>query len=87
MEINTDRLKRYAPGAELLIDFAELKPPTIPLPDAVVTVSEDNFKVPVRYNGHGLQRALILALLEQLSMTQPDPVGIDVLRCLGVGQI
>ncbi|KVS41579.1 ATP-dependent nuclease [Burkholderia ubonensis] len=73
----TDRLKRYAPGAELLIDFAELKPPTIPLPDAVVTVSEDNFKVPVRYNGHGLQRALILALLEQLSMTQPDPVAAN----------
>lgn len=67
----TDRLKRYAPGAELLIDFAELEPPTIPLPDAVVTVSEDNFKVPVRYSGHGLQRALILALLEQLSLTQP----------------
>jgi putative ATP-dependent endonuclease of the OLD family len=69
----SDRLKRYAPGAELLIDFEELKPPTIPLPDAVVTVSEDTFKVPVRYSGHGLQRALILALLEQLSMTQPRP--------------
>ncbi|HUW24956.1 MAG TPA: ATP-dependent endonuclease [Gallionella sp.] len=67
----SDRLKRYAPGAELLIDFEELKPPTIPLPDAVVTVSEDSFKVPVRYSGHGLQRALILALLEQLSITQP----------------
>ncbi len=69
----SDRLKRYAPGAELLIDFEELKPPTIPLPDAVVTVSEDSFNVPVRYSGHGLQRALILALLEQLSMTQPHP--------------
>lgn len=67
----TDRLKRYAPGAELVIDFEELKAPAIPLPDAVVTVSEDHFKVPVKYSGHGLQRALILALLEQLSMTQP----------------
>lgn len=70
----TDRLKRYAPGSELSIDFEELEPPTIPLPDAVVTISEDNFKVPVRYTGHGLQRALILALLEQLSMTQPRQV-------------
>jgi predicted ATPase len=69
----SDRLKRYAPGAELLIDFEELKPPAIPLPDAVVMVSEDGFKVPVQYSGHGLQRALILALLEQLSMTQPHP--------------
>jgi hypothetical protein len=67
----TARLTRYAPGAELLIDFGELKAPVIPLPEAVVTVSEDNFKVPVGYSGHGLQRALILALLEQLSMTEP----------------
>ncbi|HKY22047.1 MAG TPA: AAA family ATPase [Vicinamibacterales bacterium] len=66
----TQRLARYSPGAELSIDFDELKPPNIPLPDTVVSVSEDNFKVPVRYSGHGLQRALILALLEQLSMTQ-----------------
>lgn len=74
----SDRLKRYAPGAELLIDFEELKPPTIPLPDAVVTVSDDSFDVPVRYSGHGLQRAVILALLEQLSMTPPPPtVGND----------
>lgn len=69
----TQRLARYAPGAELAIDFAELQPPVLPLPDAVVTLSEENFKVPVRYSGHGLQRALILALLEQLSMTKPPP--------------
>lgn len=66
----TERLSRYAPGAELVIDFGELKPPVIPMPDALVTVSEDNFKAPVRYSGHGLQRALVLALLEQLSMSQ-----------------
>jgi energy-coupling factor transporter ATP-binding protein EcfA2 len=65
----TERLARYAPGAALTIDFGDLKAPSIPLPEAVVSVSEDDFKVPVRYSGHGLQRALILALLEQLSMT------------------
>lgn len=74
----TERLARYSPGAELTIDFAEIKPPTIPLPDAVVMVSEDQFKVPVRYTGHGLQRALILALLEQLSATQAAPVPATV---------
>jgi putative ATP-dependent endonuclease of the OLD family len=73
----TERLSRYSPGAELIIDFAELQPPAIPLPDAVVTISEDNFKVPVRYSGHGLQRALILALLEQLSMTRPPVANTD----------
>jgi putative ATP-dependent endonuclease of the OLD family len=75
----TARLARYAPGAEMIIDFNELKAPTIPLPEAIVTVSEDNFRIPVGYSGHGLQRALILALLEQLSLTQPRPViGADV---------
>jgi putative ATP-dependent endonuclease of OLD family len=72
-QLVTTRLARYAPGAELTIDFGELKAPMIPLPEAVVTVSEDNFKVPVGYSGHGLQRALILALLEQLSMTETHP--------------
>lgn len=71
----TARLMRYAPGAELTIDFAELQLPAVPIPDALVTVSEDHFKVPIRYSGHGLQRALILALLEQLSMTRPPPAG------------
>jgi putative ATP-dependent endonuclease of the OLD family len=66
----TERLKRYAPGAELLVDFDDLAIPSIAIPEALVTVTEDNFKVPVRYSGHGLQRALILALLEQLSMTR-----------------
>lgn len=67
----TERLRRYAPGSELVIDFDELQPPVIPLPEAIIAVSEDHFKVPVRYSGHGLQRALILALLEQLSITVP----------------
>lgn len=76
----TTRLARYAPGAELGIAFAELQPPPLPLPDAVVTISEENFKVPVRYSGHGLQRALILTLLEQLSLTkrpQTDAAGAE----------
>jgi hypothetical protein len=69
-QLVTTRLQRYAPGAELIIDFRELPAPSIPLPEALVSVTEDEFRVPIRYSGHGLQRALILALLEQLSLTQ-----------------
>lgn len=69
-QLVTTRLQRYAPGAELTIDFRELPAPSIPLPEALVSVTEDEFRVPIRYSGHGLQRALILALLEQLSLTQ-----------------
>ncbi|MDQ0043577.1 ATP-dependent nuclease [Variovorax boronicumulans] len=76
----SERLRRYSPGADLSIDFEELKPPSIPLPDATVSVSEDNFSVPVRYTGHGLQRAVVLSLLEQLSLTpvpQVNPANTD----------
>lgn len=69
-EMITNRLRRYAPEAALEIDFSELKAPAIPIPEAVVGVIEDDFKVPIRYTGHGLQRALVVALLEQLSQTQ-----------------
>lgn len=69
-EMITKRLKQYAPEAALEIDFSELKAPTIPIPEAVVGLIEDDFKVPIRYTGHGLQRALVVALLEQLSQTQ-----------------
>jgi hypothetical protein len=81
-ELITQRLARYAPGSELVIDFGEVKPPAIPLPETVVSVSEDEFKVPIRYSGHGLQRALILALLEQLTLARPvaaseEPGNVD----------
>ncbi len=68
-ELISSRLQRYAPGAELSVDFTALIPPDIKLPSAVVSVSDDKLKVPIRYTGHGLQRALILALLEQLAQT------------------
>jgi hypothetical protein len=73
----TDRLRRYAPGAELTIDFEDIVPPEVQIPGAVISVSEDNLKVPIRYTGHGLQRALILALLEQLAQTVAPPEEIE----------
>lgn len=65
----TARLRRYFPGTSLDLNFNDLDPPAIPLPDAVVRISEDDFLVPVTHSGHGLQRALVLALLEQLATT------------------
>lgn len=72
----TKLLAQYAPGAELDLAFGEVIPPKINLPPAIATLVEDNFKCPVSYTGHGLQRALILALLQRLSLTDmsPEPV-------------
>lgn len=69
-EMITDILKKYAPGAELDLEFGEVNPPKLTLPPAMACLIEDNFKCPIPYSGHGLQRALIFALLQQLSITE-----------------
>ncbi|NUN70428.1 MAG: ATP-dependent endonuclease [Bacteroidetes bacterium] len=69
-DLITDVLKRYAPGAKLDLSFGEVVPPKLALPPAVASLVEDNFKCPISYTGHGLQRALIFALLQQLSLTE-----------------
>ena len=69
----TSLLSQYAPGAVLDLDFGDVTPPKITLPTALASLVEDNFKSPIGYTGHGLQRALILALLQQLSLTDLSP--------------
>jgi putative ATP-dependent endonuclease of the OLD family len=66
----TQVLKKYAPGAKLDLSFGEVVPPKLTLPPAIASLVEDNFKCPINYSGHGLQRALIFALLQQLSLTE-----------------
>ena len=78
----TEILKKYAPGAELDLSFGEVVPPKLGLPPAIASLVEDNFKCPITNSGHGLQRALIFALLQQLSITeisladQSEPISI-----------
>lgn len=69
----TRLLSQYAPGAELDLAFGDVTPPKILLPTALASLVEDNFKSPISYSGHGLQRALVLALLQQLSLTDLSP--------------
>lgn len=69
----SELLSRYAPGASFDLNFGEVVPPKIPLPPALASLVEDEFKCPIEYTGHGLQRALIFALLQQLSITDLSP--------------
>jgi hypothetical protein len=69
----TKLLTQYAPGAELDLALGDVTPPKILLPTALASLVEDNFKSPISYSGHGLQRALVLALLQQLSLTDLSP--------------
>jgi predicted ATP-dependent endonuclease of OLD family len=62
-------LGRYAPGVavQLTCEDESLEPP---VPKATVKLSEDKFASPIDRTGHGLQRAFIISLLEQLQVQQ-----------------
>jgi len=64
-------LKKFAPGSKLNLRWDEVKPPEIPLPTARATLIEDNFEGEISRKGHGLQRALVLTLLQHLAMIVP----------------
>lgn len=66
-------LDTYAPGCRLNLKWNEnISLPDIQLPSALVTLIEDNFEGGIGHKGHGLQRALILTLLQHLAITIPD---------------
>jgi len=64
-------LKKFAPGSQLNLRWGEIKPPEIPLPPARATLVEDRFDGEITRKGHGLQRALIVTLLQHLAITVP----------------
>ena len=65
----SETLDRYSPGSRLQLGWNEVTPPEISLPTVTTTVFEDNFGGDISKKGHGLQRALILTLLEHLALT------------------
>lgn len=69
-KVITDLLSQYAPGASLDLEFGDVTLPKLLLPPALASLIEDDFKSPISHTGHGLQRALILALLQKLSLIE-----------------
>lgn len=71
-------LEKFAPGSQLKLGWNEVKPPEIPLPPARVTLVEDSFEGEITRKGHGLQRALIVTLLQHLAIRVPiEPTAED----------
>ena len=64
-------LEKFAPGSQLKLGWDEVKPPDVPIPAAKATLVEDRFEGEITHKGHGLQRALIVTLLQHLAMTVP----------------
>jgi len=72
-------LEKFAPGSQLKLGWDEVKPPEIPLPPARVTLVEDSFEGEITRKGHGLQRALIVTLLQHLAIRVPiEPTAEDL---------
>jgi putative ATP-dependent endonuclease of the OLD family len=71
LEIELKRkLKFLAPGSDLFIDWDTDQEIILPQPQATIELEEDGFRTTVDRVGHGLQRAYIWSMLQQLSMTQ-----------------
>jgi len=64
-------LEKFAPGSQLRLNWDEVRPPQLPVPEARATLIEDTFEGEITRKGHGLQRALIVTLLQHLAMTVP----------------
>ena len=64
-------LEKFAPGSQLKLGWDEVKTPEVLLPAARATLVEDSFEGEITRKGHGLQRALIVTLLQHLAMTVP----------------
>jgi len=60
-------LEQFAPGSRLNLGWEEFKPPEVIPPTAKTTLIEDDFEGEINRKGHGLQRSLILVLLQYLA--------------------
>lgn len=63
-------LTMLSPGSNIDIEWGEIKTPTLSAPSYIAKVIEDGFKGDPAKKGHGLQRALIMTLLQHLKTTQ-----------------
>lgn len=61
-------LQDYAPGAELKLRWGEAKLPEIQLPEVIKRVLDDGFEASIGHVGHGLQRAIVISLLQYIEM-------------------
>jgi predicted ATP-dependent endonuclease of OLD family len=60
-------LGKFSPGARLVLDWDEPSLPELPLPSPRPRLVEDEFEGDIDKKGHGLQRALLMTLLQYLA--------------------
>lgn len=60
-------LKTYYPDTAVELDWMQRDALKVPLPNAAIRLNDDGFSSAVDRTGHGLQRALIMTLLQHLA--------------------
>jgi putative ATP-dependent endonuclease of OLD family len=70
----SNTLGDFAPNTSVKLDWLPLQEIELPLPRADIKLVEDNYAAPVGKTGHGLQRALIVTMLEHLVVAQQSSV-------------
>lgn len=77
----TATLRSFYPDCGVLLSWQDTGPLQVPLPNAAIRLDDDGYATPVDRAGHGLQRALIMTLLQHLAAatlrqpTAPPPQG------------
>lgn len=67
------RLKEYVPASAVSMSLILPEQVELPVPIAEVRLVEDGYASTVDRSGHGLQRAFVLALLQQLAAASGEP--------------
>lgn len=60
-------LGRYAPGVALKLQWREAEPPSFGLPAFHTRMGDERYDTPIALQGHGMQRALVLSLLQLMA--------------------
>lgn len=74
----TGNLKSLYSDAEVGLNWRDVGDLPVPLPAADVILSDDGFGGPVDRQGHGLQRAFVLTLLQHLATSASVPVPEEI---------
>lgn len=64
------RMRDLVPRSNVHLVLGEPKEPTFVLPEIRVELTEDDFRGSIEGKGHGLQRAFIIAILQELALVQ-----------------
>lgn len=63
----SNTLQSYVPDAKVVLNWSDFTDISIPMPQAQVKLSEDDYESKVDRTGHGLQRAFIVTMLQHLT--------------------